>query len=239
MQLAVVTQETRMDQMLELFEPMSKLYSPWFRSFVLQDRYLERDDMVGADGSGSLDEASSVELVQRARAGDTQALDHLVARYLPILRHWAAGRLPHGARDLVDTEDMIQETLIKTLRNVEHFEPRHDGAIGAYLRQALNNRLKDEARRVKHRPQRESLLDVHVDDEASPLQQSIGTEALNKYENALGRVSEEDRELIVARIEMGLSYEEIVRAMKKPTPDAARMAVGRALVRLAKEMDRE
>ena len=61
---------------------------------------------------------------------------------------------------------------------------------------------------------------------------------VEQYEGALGRLSEPEREAIVARIEMGHGYEEIARALGKPSPDAARMAVSRALVRLAEEMGR-
>lgn len=210
--------------------------------------------MAGADDAGNaatgstspgirartgLDEATSVELVQRARAGDGPALERLIERYLPVLRRWATGRLPHAARDLVDTEDLIQDTLVKTLRNVGSFVPRHDGALSAYLREALSNRLKDEVRRVRNRPQRDPLRDDRAGGEPSPLEQALGAEALQRYESALGRLADEDRELVLARIEMGMTYEQVARAMNKPTPDAARMAVGRALVRLAREMDRE
>ena len=38
-------------------------------------------------------------------------------------------------------------------------------------------------------------------------------------------------------MEMGLSYQEIAEALGKPTPEAARMAVSRALMRLAREME--
>ena len=96
-----------------------------------------------------MDGLSTVELVGRARDGDRQAIDQLFARYLPLLRSWAAGRLPRWARDMVDTDDMIQDTLMRTFRNVGSFEPRHDGALGAYLRQALNNRIRDEIRKVE------------------------------------------------------------------------------------------
>ena len=72
---------------------------------------------------------------------------------------------------------------------------------------------------------------------ASPLEAAIGGEALRRYEEALDRLSSENRELVLIRIEMGLSYEEVARATNKPTADAARMAVTRALVRLATEMD--
>lgn len=205
---------------------------------------MERDDPAGTDGlvrSGpaDLNAVSSEELVRRARAGDSQAVDRLFERYLPILRRWAAGRLPRWARDLLDTDDMIQETLIKTFRNVETFVPRHDGALGAYLRQALDNRIRDEIRRVQRQPRREPLADGHRDQGASPLEEALGAEALRKYEGALRRLSDEDRELILARIEMGFSYDAVASAMNKPTADAARMAVGRALVRLAKGMNDE
>lgn len=197
-----------------------------------------QDDTAGSEQLDT-DELSSVELVRRARTGDHRALDRLFARYLPILRRWAAGRLPGWARDVLDTDDMIQETLIKTLRNVETFVPRHDGALAAYLRQALTNRIRDEVRNAARRPRTEEIAPDLADGGTSPLETAIGSEALRRYEQALGRLSEENRELVLARVELGLSYEEVARATNKPTADAARMAVSRALVRLATEMDRE
>jgi len=139
----------------------------------------------------------------------------------------------------VDTDDMIQDTMIKTFRNVESFVPRHDGALGAYLRQALHNRIRDEIKKVHGRPRKEEIQDDHADGGASPLEQALGSEALRKYEEALRRLPEDDRDVVLARIEMGLSYQEVASATNKPSADAARMAVSRALVRLAKEMDRE
>ena len=62
---------------------------------------------------------------------------------------------------------------------------------------------------------------------------------MRRYESALDRLSEDDRELAIARLELGLSYDEVARATNRPSPDAARMAIGRALVRLASEMNRE
>jgi RNA polymerase sigma-70 factor (ECF subfamily) len=68
------------------------------------------------------------------------------------------------------------------------------------------------------------------------LEAAIGAEAVEHYEAALQRLRGEERELIVARIELGLTYSELAGALGKPSADAARMAVGRALVRLAEEM---
>lgn len=52
------------------------------------------------------------------------------------------------------------------------------------------------------------------------------------------RVKPDDREAIVARVEMGLSWTETAEALEKNSHAAAQMAVRRALVRLAREMSR-
>lgn len=140
---------------------------------------------------------------------------------------------------MVDTDDMIQETLIGTFKNLEGFVPRHDGAFGAYLRQALLNRIRDEIRKAKARPRREEMPHEHPAEGASPLEEAIGSDALERYERALSRLAEDDREVLLARIELGLSYKEIATAAKRPSAEAARKAVGRALLRLATEMARD
>ena len=62
------------------------------------------------------DAHSSLCLLQQAQAGDQDALNRLVARYLPRLKRWAAGRLPVWARDLSDTQDLVQETLVRAFQ---------------------------------------------------------------------------------------------------------------------------
>jgi RNA polymerase sigma-70 factor (ECF subfamily) len=182
--------------------------------------------------------ATTADLLQRARAGDEDARNQLFARYLPSLRRWARGRLPRWTRDLRDTEDVVQETLLQTLKNIETFQPRHEGALQAYLRQALMNRVRDEVRRVTRRGVSEELEeDVHVDDRPSPLEEAIGHEALGRYEAALARLRPSERELVIARVELSQSYQQIAAAHAKASADAARMAVSRALLRLAEEMD--
>ena len=179
---------------------------------------------------------TSVELLLRARAGDRRALEELCARHLPSLRRWATGRLPRWARDIVDTDDLIQETLLGTIKHLGTFEPRHDGAFQAYLRQAVHNRIRNEIRRIQRRPREGEIHDREPALEQSPLEAAVGHEALERYEAALERLPEAEREAVVLKIEMGYSYERLAAALGKPTPDAARMAVGRALLRLAKEM---
>jgi RNA polymerase sigma-70 factor (ECF subfamily) len=181
---------------------------------------------------------STFQLIARARNGDRAALDRLFARHLPPLQRWASGRLPKWARDLADTDDLVQDTLLQTFKRIGDFEPRRVGALQAYLRQAIVNRLRDELRRKGRRPESTDLEGLALDAALSPLEEAIGREAVEHYERALQRLRPEEREAIILRVEMGYSYEEMADALGKPTADAARKAGQRALVRLAEEMKR-
>ena len=181
---------------------------------------------------------TTFDLVERAKSGDREALDRLFARYLPALRRWASGRLPRWTRDLMDTDDLVQETVLRAVKRIDAFESRHEGALQAYLRQAIVNRIKDEVRRTKRSPTSTELDENQTDQSASPLEKAIGHEALERYEAALARLRPEDKQAIVARVEMDGSYQEVADVLGKPSADAARMAVSRALLRLAEEMNR-
>jgi RNA polymerase sigma-70 factor (ECF subfamily) len=185
------------------------------------------------------DPESTFALIDRARKGDQAALDRLFARHLAPLQRWASGRLPKWARDLADTDDLVQDTLLRTFKKIGDFEPRGVGALQAYLRQAVVNRLRDELRRKGRQPPTTDLDDVTLDPTQSPLEEAIGREAVENYERALQRLKPEEREAIIAKVELGYSYEELAEALGRPTPEAARKAAQRALVRLAEEMKRE
>jgi RNA polymerase sigma-70 factor (ECF subfamily) len=106
-------------------------------------------------------------LLQRLRAGDTAARERLVARYLPRLTRWAHGRLPTGARDLSDTQDLVQVTLVRVLSHLEGFEHSGGGSLLGYLQQALLNVLRNEIRRSRRRGEHGELPDELAADEAS------------------------------------------------------------------------
>ena len=184
------------------------------------------------------DVLSSLELLARARGGDRASLERLCERYLPRLRRWAHGRLPAFARGPLATDDLVQDALVRTLAQLGDFEPRHDAALQAYLREALRNRIRDELRRAQRRPAPGELDSQHPDAAPSPLERTIGGEAVARYERALARLKDDDRAAIVARLELQGSYQELAESLGKPSADAARMAVSRALVRLAEEMAR-
>jgi RNA polymerase sigma-70 factor, ECF subfamily len=179
---------------------------------------------------------TTLDLLARVREGDSASANALFERCLPSLRRWARGRLPHYARDLADTQDLVQETILHALRHLDTFEARHQGALQAYLRRAIVNRIRDEIRRVRRRPALVELENVHADPQPSPVERAIGREGIERYEAALERLKPSDREAIVARMELQQSYEEVAVALGKPNANAARVAVTRALARLIQEM---
>jgi RNA polymerase sigma-70 factor (ECF subfamily) len=186
---------------------------------------------------------STVHLVALAQAGDTSALERLFERHYRPLRRWAAGRLPTWARQLTDTDDLVQNALLQTFKRMEHFEPRGAGSLQAYLRRAVINGLRDQLRRRGREPEAVNLdetggQDVLVVPGDSPLEQAIGRENLERYEAALALLRPEEREAIIGRIEMGYTFQELADVLGKPTAEASRKATQRALIRLAEEMSR-
>jgi RNA polymerase sigma-70 factor, ECF subfamily len=180
--------------------------------------------------------ASSFDLVLRANGGEQEALDTLCARYLPRLQRWAHGRLPPAARGALQTHDLVQDTLMHVVERLSTFNPRHEGAFQGYVRTTLWNRIRDIARQYQRRGPSDPLGSQMAGEESSPLDLAIGSETLARYEAALGRLRTEDQELIIARIEMGLSHAEIATMFDKPSVAALHMALSRALVKLAEEM---
>ena len=179
---------------------------------------------------------TTVELLSLARSGDQDALGRLLARCLPALERWARGRLPHFARGPLETADLVQDAVSASLRHLAAFEPRHQGALQAYLRQAVMNRIRDVVRQHQRRPVKTSLPDDMMDEATSPLEAAIGAENTSRYEAALQRLRPEDREAIIGRLELQYGYEELAIVLGKPSASAARMAVMRAMKRLAAEL---
>jgi RNA polymerase sigma factor (sigma-70 family) len=176
---------------------------------------------------------STATLLRRVRGGDLVARERLCTLYLPILRRWAAGQMPANHRDLVDTSDLTQITLLRVLDQIHSFEPRHEGAFLGYLRDALMSAIRDEIRRSSRRGGGRSI-EMDDADWHSLVVESVGMDTMADYEKALAGLAPDDREAVILRFEFGMSFEEIASATERVSPDAARMAVKRALAALSK-----
>lgn len=179
---------------------------------------------------------STQELVTRVRGGDQEALEAVCQRCLRGLHGFAAGRVPPRIRGMLDTQDLVAEALEKGLVRLLDLDLERQGALMAYFRQILKNLIIDKVRAAERAPRTATLDDRHVDDTRSPLELALDREKLDRYDAALQRLKPRDAELIILRVEQQADYGEIVAFLGLPSTNAARVAVRRALLRLAHEM---
>lgn len=179
---------------------------------------------------------STATLVSQLQAGDGRARERLFNRCLPLLRRWARGRLPHYGRDLAETDDLVQVTMMRALNNLDSFEPRRQGAFLAYLRHILMNAVREEIRRTGRHPRGEEKSGSDDMVATSALEHAIGSETVDAYEQALETLTPAQREAVILRLEFDLSFPEIAAETGASSADAARMLVSRALVALARAM---
>lgn len=202
----------------------------------MSDARKEKADGNYPPSAGTLDSESSIILLKRAQDGDSLALNELSRRYLPRLRQWARGRLPAYARDLIDTEDIVQDAFLRTFARLDRVAAPSNEAVFAYFRQTVLNRIRDEIRR----PHIIDALNESAVEKAapgpSPIDEVISHETMDRFEAGIAQLSAADCDCIMARLELGLSFQEIADLLNKPSADAARVAVGRALARLADVM---
>ncbi|HEU4940433.1 MAG TPA: RNA polymerase sigma factor [Candidatus Eisenbacteria bacterium] len=176
------------------------------------------------------------DLLREAQLGRRDALEELLARYRPRLERWASGRLPRSARSLLDTGDLVQETLLRALESIGSIGARHPGSFESYVRQAVLNRIRDQIRWARRRSGGGLGSDSLADPGPSPLEEAIGGDVVRLYEKGMSLLADDERQILHFRIELDMSYEDIAALMNKPSPDAARMAIQRSLHKLAMAM---
>ncbi len=186
--------------------------------------------------TASAELSNTTQLLRRVRGGDDGARNQLVERYLPLLRRWAHGRLPRSARDLSETDDLVQITFLRALNNLGRFEAQRPGGFLAYLRTILLNALRDEIRRRQRRPQQLPIAEEQLASQTSVVEDLVGAEVLEAYEAALAKMDDEKRMAVVMRVEFGMSYDEIAHELERPSGNATRMMIARALKELAVTM---
>ncbi len=187
--------------------------------------------------SENRDPTSSRRLLERARRGSRSAVNALFNRHASWLRRWARGRLPQWARGAVDTSDLVQDTLHGAFTRLPWFQSKHAGALRAYLRRALENRIRDELRRAACRMENAAPAEpVRSMRKAPQLQQLMDEETWGRYLQGLKHLSARDRRLIVGRAELGYNYRQLAFVESLSSADTARKALQRALERLISVM---
>lgn len=179
---------------------------------------------------------STATLLDRARAGHEDAVAALHRRYLRPFQRWAHGRLPPWARGELDTDTLVHDTLLRSLQELADLDPHRTGAFLSSLRRRIDERVREEVNKIeRHRAPTASGRGI---ERAIPslVEEVVGASELEAYERALEKLSPLDREAILARLDLDLSYAQIAQLLGEPTPNASRTTVAHALVRLARLM---
>lgn len=153
-----------------------------------------------------------------------------------MLRRWARGRLPGHARDLADTDDLVQTTVLRTIGRLPALTPGESGSFLAYLRRVLVNEIRDHLRRHQRSGSSHPISNDKIDGAHTPTAPEVDPTFQLAYERALERLTAEQYDAVVLRLDLGLTFPEIAIELGLPSADAARMRVSRALAVLAEEL---
>ncbi len=187
------------------------------------------------------------ELLARARAGDTAALDRLFQlcrNYVTLVaRAHVEGRL----QAKVDASDLVQQTLLEAYRDFGRFHGATEGEWLGWLKQILSHNAADFVRRYCQTGKRQSQREVHLtspfdsaapdglaniaDSGETPSQQLLRKERELQVADALTQLSPDHREVIILRNLQRLPFEDVARRMGRSRP-AVQMLWMRAIQKL-------
>ncbi len=90
--------------------------------------------------------AGPIDLLSRARAGETEALGELCALYRNYLRMVVRTGLGPRLRERVELSDVVQEALVEVVRQFPQFTGQTEAALLGWLRRLVGQKLADLGR---------------------------------------------------------------------------------------------
>jgi RNA polymerase sigma-70 factor, ECF subfamily len=183
----------------------------------------------------------SRELLEQAKAGSPEALNHLYERCAGRLLALIRLRLGKDLRSRLESRDILQATLLKSLEHLNDLNGNETRSLMAWLARIAEHEIRDCAD-FHHRQRRDAARESVLDDAAplpaltrSALSRVILNEQAAQLETALESLSETHREVIVLRKFEELSFAEIAIRLGK-SEDACRMLLARAMTALTLRM---
>ena len=192
------------------------------------------------------DSEETCRLLTRVESGDREAYDSLLSRHRDWLRRLVEMQRDSRLRGRVDPSDVVQETQLETYQRLGGYLARRPMPFRLWLRKTLQQRLRMIQRRHIEATRRSVNREVRQPDSTSvsnlfglagidptPSQQFAKDERAVRVREALEKLEETDREVLLMRTFEALSYGEISYILEIEEA-AARKRHGRALVRLHK-----
>ncbi|TKJ38720.1 MAG: RNA polymerase subunit sigma-24 [Planctomycetes bacterium B3_Pla] len=150
--------------------------------------------------------------LQRCRRGSTEAFEVLANRYMKDAYFIALGLV--GNRE--DAMDLSQEAFVRAYRNIKQVKPGRK--FFPWFYQILKNLCISHLRKRKYR--RASSLDAEncpevaaASDRFSPEAVAKRNETKDKVWQAIGKLDDKHREVIILRHFQNMSYEQIAAAL--------------------------
>jgi RNA polymerase sigma-70 factor (ECF subfamily) len=194
------------------------------------------------------DSSETRSLLDNARSGERRAIDRLFHRHRRYVSRVVELRLDPRLRVRVDPSDVVQEAQLEAARRLPQYLAEPAVPFRLWLRQIAVDRLLMLHRKHLQSKRRTAARDLPLPDRSSvqlahqlvargpnPMEQLAARELTRRVRDALARLTEPDRELLILRNFEGLSLQEIACVLDIE-PAAARKRHGRALLRLRKEL---
>jgi RNA polymerase sigma-70 factor (ECF subfamily) len=191
------------------------------------------------------------ELLRLARAGDGQALGQLLEAYRAYLALLARLQLGRRLPGKVSASDLVQETFLRAHRDFAQFRGATEKELAGWLRQILATRLAMQVRRYQGTRRRDVRLEQALVDEleqsshaldrglaapqSSPSQQAVRRERAVRLADALQRLPESQREVVILRQLEGLKFPAVAERMGRSL-DSVKHLWTRALAQLRREL---
>jgi RNA polymerase sigma-70 factor, ECF subfamily len=184
---------------------------------------------------------SSGQLLQQAKSGSAEALNRLYERCAGRLLAFIRLRLGKELRSRLESRDILQATLLKSLQHLGELKADETRSLMAWLARIAEHEIRDCAD-FHHRQRRDAAREMPLDDEAplpaltrSALSRVILDEQAAQLEQAIESLSGPYREIILLRKFEELSFGDIGRRLGK-SEDACRMLLARAMTALTLRM---
>ena len=182
-------------------------------------------------------------LVARALSNDRAAVDILFQRYRERLRSGLRKLIGPKYRVLLaDSEDATQDAILSALRRLSQFEYRGDGSFLAWLLKGAEFEVLRRVRAMETQKRSGQQRDVDLDtqmarmlpgDDRTPAEIVSEQEMAERVRDALQRLPDREREVIMLRRYLELDNEEICNELGLPTAGAVRALLSRAQARLS------
>jgi RNA polymerase sigma-70 factor (ECF subfamily) len=181
--------------------------------------------------------------MKAARAGSAPAADDVFRVVLPRLLQLIRFRLGPDLRRRIESQDVLQATLLKAFTRLEQFDGSGHSSmmhwLGAIARNEIRDQLDYQGRKrrdgARNQPLTGELLQVPALLLSAVTRIHLKEREL-QVEGALERLPPDYREVILLRKYEELSYAEIGRQLGK-TADASRMLFARAMTALTRELE--